>query len=224
MAIRKVPEIPEDLPHSRIYLEDVEQIVSVIGDALKRTTPVDSLSPQDQSVTFSIDDTRLDSITDLEELGGTTTTFQLRVKQGGRSCVLRLYSFLKPKLETYSLPENEQWVVYGNVKAIFARRQFRIKNSIDALPEWLKVTLWGLLIFLPQLVFWPANRRWNIGIAIGIVALFALIGFTLFRPSRVLFVRSHERAKVVAVARRSYVRDVLFLILGAGISKLFERC
>jgi uncharacterized membrane protein YoaK (UPF0700 family) len=44
-----------------------------------------------------------------------------------------------------------------------------------------------------------------------------MVGYTMFRPSRVSFVRSHERSKLSAEARKGYFKTIILLVLGAII-------
>ena len=42
----------------------------------------------------------------------------------------------------------------------------------------------------------------------------------LWRPSRVFFVRSRESSKASWAARRGYVRDTVFILIGAALAEL----
>ena len=54
------------------------------------------------------------------------------------------------------------------------------------------------------------------------IAFLGLIAFVIFRPSRVSFVRAHDRFKQISDVRRGYFRDIFMLILGGVIGKVIE--
>jgi len=152
----------------------------------------------------------MDSIDDLERRGGPAKDFSIEV--GGYSYDrIRFQSFGNPDADFYSLSDSGRWAMHSKVKAVFDARRFVIKNAILGLAEWLRFSLtlvatWGVLPLLAYL-----HARWFV---LAYIVFLGLIAFVIFRPSRVSFVRSHDRFKQVSEVRRGYFRDVFMLILG----------
>jgi hypothetical protein len=155
----------------------------------------------------------MDSIDDLQKFGGSSTNCEMKVGSWGTG--LRFTYYTNPELQLYSLDEEQEWATYGRVKSVFDRRQLRIKNAIESLPGWLKWSLWVLIVLSPE--FFPHVRH-GLYFAIGYVSLMIFIGSMYFLyPSRVFFVRSHERTRTSSEARRRTVREISILVIGGAV-------
>jgi hypothetical protein len=244
MAIRTIREVPSQLPHAHLYLDDIVEISSILQDAAFESAKLErdriesevlpsfkasseeSLKVKDllgsqrsitpANISYSVGDTKMDSITDLQSFGGSSAKFEMGLENWGPR--LRFTYFMNPELQLHSLDEAQQWVTYGRIKSIFDRRQLRIKNAIESLPGWLKCSLWIFLALTPEL--FPHTRH-GAYFAIGYISTVALIGYVYFlRPSRVFFLRSHERTRASSEARRRTVREISILVVGGVIGGL----
>ncbi len=218
MALERIHKLPSELPHARLYLDDIEEVSKTLLEAY--AAPL-AERHQEAKVTYTVGDLRMDSIDDLQTRGGSTT--ELRIALGDFYADVDFRSILNPQIGLYALDEQARWAVYAKIKSIFDKRQLRIKNAILSLPEKLKFALYGMVSVLPYLVFLTQRFPRGLWILFGWMIFVALLGFTLYRPSRVFFVRSHESSKVSSAARRGYVRDLIFLVLGAVVVKLTEQ-
>jgi hypothetical protein len=149
MAIRTIREIPSKLPHAHLYLDDIEEVSTILLAA----APASADQKEQPRIIYTIGDTELDSIADLQTRGGNTTN--LRIGRWGFGLTFRFYA--QPEVELYGLGTDQAWATYGKIKSIFDRRQLRIKNAIGSLPRWLKWVLWTALFMIPN--FFPAAVR-----------------------------------------------------------------
>ena len=218
MAITKIRQVPRELPHAHLYLDDVEEICQILTDVYKKNSR--SGQPEEPTLTFSTADRRMDSIEDLRELGGSATNFDIVVGDWGGSKV-RFYSILRPTLEASSLSTEDLWAVYGRIKTIFDNRQYHIKNTILSIPSWLGLSMWLLLAIVVQNIL-PLPHGGHVRVAIAtfvgyVIVTWAAVVLVMFRKSRVSFVRSHERSKLIEEAKQGYFKTIILLAVGAII-------
>jgi hypothetical protein len=172
MAIHKIHAVPDDLPHARLYLDDIEEISRILLEAaaaaqaesarrfekdlgsdtqsLAGKAAAEAISKRDLHVNYTIGDSRMDSISDLQTYGGSTANFRIQVGTWGNG--IRFYFWSKPTIELHSLDDKSQWSTYGKIKSVFERRQLRTKNAIEALPGWLRWAVWLSLMFVPTVI------------------------------------------------------------------------
>ena len=223
MSIRTIHELPSELPHAHLYLDDIEKISKIL---LKAYAPCFRERKKEAKIVYTVGDPRMDSIGDLETHGGTTADLSIGVDRFTR---VAFRSGLDPQIHLYSLDEQQCWALYAKIKSIFDRRQLRTKNTLFGLPGWLKVSFWllapvGILSFGLSILrasnpgLWPSLGYW-----VGYVLLLSPLIFETLRPSRVSFVRSYESSKASRSARKSYIRDLVFLVLGALVGQLIRR-
>lgn len=212
MAIRTIREVPSDLPHARLYLVDIEEISQILLEAAK---PGIAKRMGEAEISYSIGDTKMDSIHDLKTLGGGTTKFEIVVGPWGPRLSFRF--FMHPELLLHSLDDELAWATHAKVKSIVDRRQLRIKNAIESLPGWLKWSLWILLSLSPEYL---PHVQHPVYFLIGYTTIFVLVGYELTRPSRVVFVRSHERTRRSSEARRKNLREIIILVVGGVVGGL----
>jgi hypothetical protein len=223
VSITKIREVPSELPNAHLYLDDVEEIRGILIEAYKKN-PYRGSEPEEPTIIFETADSRMGSIEDLRELGGSTTRFTITVGPFHRSQI-RFYGILNPKVEIYSLSTEDQWAIYSRIKAVFEHRQYRIKNVVGALPGWMGWSLWILLtIVTPNIL--PHLRHPIVSLTAYLCAGLPALYFIVLRPSRVSFVRSRERSKVIADARMGYLKTIVLLliagIIGGIVTKVVE--
>jgi hypothetical protein len=230
MAIKRIRELPNQLPYALLYLDDLEEIQKILIDACtvsEKTIQARYPSLSDHNVeikaAYKIGDLRMDSMDDLVEYGQPTSDFKLEIIANGRRIVAGLeFSVLANPVLHLSLEGDADWSVYAQVKAIFDRRQLRFKNSILTWPEWLRLVFYVLIMFaapfIPLMVHFPSRLYLYVGLAI----LVSMVYYAMFRPSRVFFVRSHERSRLSASVRREYIKVFVLLVVGGVLAKLID--
>lgn len=213
MAITKVRELPTALPHAHLYLDDVEEICQILTGAHKN----DKNKASD--LRFSTVDTRMESIEDLQNLGGSATEFTIAVGGfGGIS--IRFNSFLQPELRMYAATVEEHWAVYSRINAIFEHRRYHIKNTFAGLPGWVVWPILFLLLITPDLLYYRQLQLHPI-IHWGLHAVFVVLILSIyFRPSRVSFVRSTERSKVRADAWKNNLAKFCWIVIAAAVGSV----
>jgi hypothetical protein len=224
MAISKIRTVPTELPHARLYLDDVEELSRILLDAFRNPKKPIYAQPGDppQALRFLIgDDLQIDTVDDLRQRGGSASSFQIAVTVGIIGSSISIQGFIPPTLRlSPELDVSEQWAVYSKVRAVFETRELVLKNAILSLPGWLR---WSLVAFswlgiFPVMELLKARSFWYL-LWSGMVGF---ILFVMFRPSRVYFVDFHERSKLLAADRKSWFRAIALLALGAAIPKLVE--
>jgi hypothetical protein len=219
MAIRNISALPDKLPYARLYLNDIEEISKLILDAY---SPHHSkMSKEELKIVYTVGDSEMDTISDLETLGGSSAQFEIRVEPRV-GAYLWFYRFAKPTIRLSSLLEHaEAWAVYGQIKSIFDRRAMRVKNAVASIPGWI---LWLFsVIVISSLYFMPRNTyRGEVEFAVGYVLFLSLVVALALSSSKVYFVRFHEQSKVQRSARKDYAQRLIWLALGAAIYKLID--
>jgi len=158
-----------------------------------------------------------DSIEDLAEDGRTVWKFKIAAGYDR----IELRSFGEPLISLVSGSESEQWAMYGRIKKVFERRPYNLKNAIGALPEWVKLTaLIGILAIVGLLGHLLHS---NAFIYEAFVFYCVVSLYLWFFPSRVSFVRSHERSKRRREARNNSVSKFLWLVLGILLGSILPR-
>jgi hypothetical protein len=224
MAIRKISEIPETLPFARLYLDDIEEVSTILLDAY---APYFNARNDEAVIVYNVGDSQMDTLDDLRTLGGSSSNFEMRItggKLGFGSGASLTFHTSSPTLRLYSLEDSERWSTYGRVKALFDRRSMRMRNAVWSLPAWVRWPPLLVFVFLPNIVLQPdfMPRKMQGDLMIGWIVVIGLIGLGMFRRSRVFFVRFHEKSKISREARKGYARDFIFLVLGALIGKVID--
>ena len=75
MAIRNIQELPTDLPPSRLFLGDIEEILAVFRDCA--SPPIEGKSRNEESVTYRLGNRVCDTTEDLLKIGGRTAHLDL---------------------------------------------------------------------------------------------------------------------------------------------------
>ena len=236
MAIRKKREFPDKLPHAHLYLDDVEEISKILLEAYE--TVLGEHGEQAQIV-YSVDDSEMDSIDDLKTRGGSTTHFQVTIgsvktlkmrSEPGMDFFygdgLEVSGTSRPRTRLYSL-RDKSWAVQARLKAIFDHRQLTLQNSIGSLPWWLRSILLSLALSLPLVLIRSTLHRagttmhaWLLYLAW--VIYLVLLGFAIFRPSRVSFVYSYERSSASSAARKKTFGAIMLMAAGAVIAEVIR--
>ena len=226
MSTTKIRRVPYDLPHAHLYLDDVEELRNILLDSLRNPEKPIYASPYDSKhSSFQVgDDLVMDDIEDLRERGGSTSDFKIEVGQSYAKASISFHRLSNPTTHLYSLDDAEQWRVYSRIKAVFEARKFILKNAIMDLPNWLRISLFLILMFSSYLFIPRAVRQsqYVAYMAFAYVTFLGLTAFVMLRSSRVSFVRSHESSKLALENRKSYVKATVLLALGAIIGGVIQ--
>jgi len=239
LAIKRIQEIPSELPHAHLYLDDVEEISTILRDAYERheRTETEAINkklallgsqPTTQPervvrIQYKSGDSQMDTIQDLQSRGGSATDLEIVVDVsfgGGVS----FRGTLNPVLHCHTLGSEQSWGVYGKVRSVFDHRPLRLRNTANNLPLGLKFLFYILFLLVPGL--FPAGRLWASQILLlwGAYLILAIgLAYTVLRPSRVFFTYSHERSRASSQAWSRSMRDIFMLVTGAVIVKLVEQ-
>jgi|HubBroStandDraft_4_1064222.scaffolds.fasta_scaffold972667_1 hypothetical protein len=82
-------KVPTELPHARLYLDDVQELSLILLDAYK--TKPDDAPAQQPTITYARGNLRMDSIQDLRERGGSTSDLTIKVENTYRSGEVRFF-------------------------------------------------------------------------------------------------------------------------------------
>jgi hypothetical protein len=139
MTITERHQIPDELPPARLYLDDVQQIVTLFTQA------ADS---ENTKTVFSVGKFDCTTIDDLRELGRRSTNFKIRVMASDSVVAeLRIDKFRAAWYGGGLGSMDKGFRVYGQLQALFNIRRIRWKASLRSLPLWLLVSL-GLSVAL----------------------------------------------------------------------------
>lgn len=234
MRHRTRAKAPSDLPHARLYLDDIEAIAQILTQAIVEATnesKKDDAPAPEVKASYKIADVEdeMDSVNDLLEHGGSVREFDAKwiAPVPYRSAGLKIRGESAPSLYLYGLGDGREWEVYGKIRAIFTKRRMALKNLISDLPESVKFAALIVLVSaftMPNVMRGRTGAMWN-AIAISYLAvwLIVIMGMVIsFLPSRVYLVRSHQRSKASREARRSYALHAFTFALGAIFVKLLD--
>jgi len=232
MAIQPIRRLPDDLPHARLYLDDIEQISKILRrsfvDAIEAEANQKGASSDRKpeiAIVYRIDDSEMDSLEDLTAYSHSTTNFRLTVTcDDARYTEFSIRSFwAQPELNfSYPIVGDARWSVHAKVKSILEYRQLRFKNGILSWPTWLRTSLYLVLPLTGPFLLFVRQFPLRIGLGLIWVVFGSICLYVAFWPSRVLFVRSHERSKLSATAREGYIKAVALMIVGGVIGKLID--
>lgn len=228
MTITKIREVPSKLPPACLYLDDIREITNILIDAY---TPVVARAGKEATVMYTFGkcaegDSRAMSIDDLRGVGGSSTYFRISVYEldcdfwGGE---VRIYNTLPPEAHLSALSDNEARATYQKIEAVFLHRVLAFQHAISQLPSRLNWVIWITPLILPLLLIsLRASLAAKVALALIFYALFfgGLIWYS--QPSRVVFADSYDKSREKTEARKSYVRDLVFAVLGAGLTLLVQ--
>jgi hypothetical protein len=144
VAIKPLPHsIPNNLPPAKLYLDDINQILQILTD-----------SNPDCETSFVAGQSKCDSLEDLKELQGRTTSFVMNISSPRKHQTLEL----TPSTTRLNIDElGDQlvaWSKYVNVAAVFEKRKLKLKSVVHALAPLLFAGLcllaFALWMFVPH--------------------------------------------------------------------------
>jgi hypothetical protein len=195
------PPVPTDLPISRLFLDDLEDIVSILVGAAGNIR----VEGPDYPVTkeMSVNTRTCTEIAELPEITRkTVNNFEIKVLRGHYfrgELSIRPYS---SRLTTYGeLSDAERRGLFQLVDGIFERRKLRWRMFWDGLPAWVFGVGSIVAYICVMLVFWLlahfVSILWALGIDAVAVTIFAIVLLLpRSRGGEVIFSHSSERGKL----------------------------
>jgi hypothetical protein len=146
-----IRQVYRELPHARLYLDDLVEIESILSEAHSRLA-----NPSTIVFEYEVDrEVKLTTHQDLKDHEGFSTYFVLNIvtESGSQQRVLELYSSLRPQ---FSIPcflkDDNQWAVFGRVESVFKSREDRFKTACYVLPYFSFLLLVVLLAIVSTIV------------------------------------------------------------------------
>jgi hypothetical protein len=236
---RHVQEVPNELPHARLYLDDIETITRILTEEISqamiaraRDHPTEALAEANApaapeiKVLYRIGQEEMDSIDDLLSQGGNVANLEVRVSERGAwlPCWLRFHWASPPRVDLHDVREGKEWEIHAKVREVFEKRGMPVKNFIGRLPDSIKYGAFAFMALRPAitLLFKGTAREVFYALQASIFFVFICCFVAAARPSRVYLVRSHERSRATSETRRKYVIGAITFALGVLFTKLLD--
>jgi hypothetical protein len=183
-----IRQFQRDLPYARLYLDDVEEIVSIYRSAFAAVLP-------DQTCEFYFeieDNVRLDNFEDLKQHGGHVSEFKIWMTysyvltasytRSDQKEIIRI-SYGQPQLDYPLVMEESRWELRAKLLSIFEPRRDRWKIFANSVPVWAAWPIQLVVVILAELL----HKTPRAVIAVGAldIAFFSLLLAGLARRSRV---------------------------------------
>jgi hypothetical protein len=201
--------VPNILPASRLYLEDIEEIVTILLH--------DGLG---ERVTFKIGKELCDDIKDLPKIARRTIDFEISVegpKYSGRFIVNRVITYWG----TRGLPREEAWSDFRKLEAVFERRKLHWKSLLHRTPQAMSLVggLIGLSLIVAVFLDFTRRSRGVVG-EIVFQSMFILqmaLAAGLYRHSIVIMRDSWDHEAAREDLRTRIVAGSVPALIGAAI-------
>jgi len=146
----KEPDVPSDFPPARLFLDDMEEIVRVLVDALENSTEntdEEGRPLKDKTktrVTLTTKDRVCDGVRELPAIAKRTTELSVTVRSERSALPEASLSFRKSgaNLRLRAFSRDESLSTFHNLEPIFKRRSFWLARFAHSYPN-----LFGLLTF-----------------------------------------------------------------------------
>jgi hypothetical protein len=244
---RQIQELPTELPHASLYLDDLEAIAQVLTDEILEKLQAEADADPDKlpavledgtpaikiETLYQIGHEEMDAIADLAEQGGSTKHFQMSVETPFyQNCSLHFDGTATSHLFLRGFNDKEQWALYGKVRAIFEGRRAPLKNLITHIPASLIFVMFVVIVSGPfvldlltlQKIVVSSLTKAVLAVGWGIVAFMVLsigVSYSLL-PDRIYLVRSHERSRAASEIRRQRLEKGVSFVLGGIVTELLH--
>lgn len=238
---RRVEQFPTQLPFARLYLDDLEEIIGIFREAITKRFRDESATWNEPdregqfeiTVLYRTGNEEMDSVADLQEHGGSLADLTVTMQgehTGGRffraTCSLNLQGFLSDAPSVSLGIGDEIWGTYARVKAVFERRRMALRTLVGDLPFSVKLGAWAFT--LVPLAIGIGLRSSSHAAAANVIDIIAaaysllfLCGLAVsFRSSRVYLMRSREKWRVAADARRKSAYGAVIFLIGVVVTEL----
>src|SRR5580704_16457247 len=124
MATKQIRKVPSKLPAARLFLDDVDEITSIIA----QLPGYGDKKVDASTIKYKLDDRICDTIEDLKKIGGKTRKFEIDFERGNLSIAGYGSSFRSYASEEAS--REEAWKAYSQIRAIFEHRATGVFNRL----------------------------------------------------------------------------------------------
>jgi hypothetical protein len=229
LAKTAIRNVPTDLKHADIYLDDLFEIEEILSEPFARTN-----DPSTISFEYEIDDeVRLTTREELREHGGSSSKFRLNIiltrtepgrdSQSKKAPCLYLYNTTSPSLYLPFGSSMNPWEIFGRVDQVFNARRNKLKILAESAPFWTQALS---AIALALLVGFALPRRVPSGPREAAVLSAYFISISLYwvcgplRKNKIYFRDAREDEKGRAKRRNERVEKLAFLLIGTLLGTL----
>ena len=217
MAKTVLREIPTEVPHASIYLDDLFEIEQIIRDAY-------AALPAPREITFEYEVDRAFTLTEHQELidhSGQSSQFCLNIVDSRSSSkwrALRIRADDRPIFKQPPVLGDAQWAMFTKVEQIFASRKSTMRNILEPIPWPLMMLL--LLIcssaFYVIAAYSPSRSavRYQVFNA-SIVTVGIVFYFCKTSKNRIYFKHARQEEKRKEDSRKEIIVRVLLALVSA---------
>lgn len=236
MAKTIIRQFKRDLPYARLYLDDVEEIVSIFRSAFAAVDlGLTEIAP-DQTCEFYFeieDNVRLDNFEDLKQHGGHVSEFSIWMTysymlsasntRSDQTQILRI-SYGQPEFAYPRVMEESRWELRAKLLTIFESRRDSWKIFSDSVPWWITAPSPLAIGVVAEVL--RRTPKVMIAFSASCLALYGAGLAGVFRRSRVyLYYRradQQERQKSRQQTQTAIVAAILGAILGSAMTVVGE--
>jgi hypothetical protein len=225
LAKTAIRGIPRELPHARIYLDDLFEIETILSEVFRN-------SPDALTVEFEYEvdqEVKLTTHQELQDHEGFSSHFVLNVVSNSEIIrthrVVAFHSLLQPEFSApFLLGDDDKWAAFGRIESVFRARESKFKTTCDALPYFPFL----LLVVLQGILSTMATHRGYTSLAAGadgvgwIIALsMGVIGWGKWKKNGIYLRNERQDQKDRKKNRDERFEKLVFLILSALVGAVF---
>ncbi|MGB8478849.1 MAG: hypothetical protein WCE63_08410 [Acidobacteriaceae bacterium] len=225
MTKTAIREVPRELPHARIFLDDLFEVETILRESYAKLPNASPIGFE-----YTIDGRiKLTTHEELKEHEGYSSNFYLYVvgnsRYFGSSTVLSISRFSNPEFTPPYDLKDQNWEIFGKVAEVFKTREDKFKNAIMSLPFWLSWMLLPAMVACAILANLKAVTQYVDPRAFYSAQLLLLIGYLVafyevFRRNRIYFRYARQDQKARDAARRERFEKFLWLLAGTILGAL----
>jgi hypothetical protein len=198
----KEPEVPDEFPPARLFLEDIEEIIHILVEAVENPKEPRTPPPVDTKtkVTITTKDKICDEVDELREIAKKTDQLFVSVERTGRDTISLRFTKSGAYLVLSLYTRDERLRMFHKLSPIFKRRNrwlATLVQSHHALFGALS-TLSYFAAIIPVVILLNRNVPPTMSIVIGLLSAAIIITFfaTGFHHSMVILRRSSEPSAI----------------------------
>lgn len=225
MAITRLPKpVPDDLPPARLYLDDIEEIATILAAALGETTPEVKQGEKapDIQTKFRIDDKVSPQIGDFEHLKKRTHDLTVTVSKG--NCQARIFITESNTFwSSFEMSREKSLDTHSKLKTVFDEKKLWWRARARMAPWWTFLFFYPAVFILTVILasLYPQLKAHSAEIASIVATLLTLVAFAA------VFIGSRRHSTVIlsyssdARAKREELWSKVSLILITALVTLF---
>jgi hypothetical protein len=155
------PEVPSEFPPTRLFLDDIEEIVRILREFLE-TRKMDSRSTVEDlklKVRFSTGGKQCDDILDLPKIAKSNRELSISITKGDwPQTSLRFHPWFGTFWRSSGLTKEDTWSAFHKLQTVFQKRTRGWSALFRSLPSWLVWFLWTVAVSLLPLLRFPLYK------------------------------------------------------------------